>query len=185
MAFDTETSGLEDFKRDPDDPAQPHLLQLGAVMVDSQWREIQSFRMLVRPEGWVVAKEAVEVHGITTDMAHRYGLPAKVVLASFNSFLAVSRWAIAHNLEFDKRVIEREMRKLQAKDKGLSRGGLRKVCTMHTGAAAMPDGKFPSLALLYEILTDYEYREAHDGLADARAAMTCCRLLVEKRLIDP
>lgn len=185
FAFDTETSGLVDYKRAPDDPAQPRLVQLGAVLVDQEWREIQSFRLIIRPAGWVISEEAIAVHGITNDMANRYGVDVKIALSALLAFTKVCRWAIAHNWKFDSEIIKRERALLEAEHPGLERPRLRQVCTMITGAAAMPDGKYPSLAMLYEVLTDQEYLEAHDGLSDARAALTCCRKLLERKLIEP
>lgn len=184
LTFDTETSGLEDWKRDEDDPAQPHLVQIGAVVADRTWREIASIRLIVRPEGWTITKEATEVHGITNDVASRYGVHVKVALNALMGLVATCKYIAAHNMDFDTRIVQREIRRLGSTDPGLSRTRLRKICTMNTGAAIMPDGKYPNLAMLYEGLIGEPHTEAHDGLSDARAAMQCFRRLVERKLIE-
>ena len=49
LAYDTETTGLPLFKEPSEDPRQPHIVQLGALLVDLDTRKtIASMDVIVR-----------------------------------------------------------------------------------------------------------------------------------------
>ena len=95
LFFDTETTGKADFTAPPDAPHQPHLVELGALLVSDQGRELARLEMLVRPDGWTIPADATRVHGITTERAAREGLPLEEVFAAF---LALARSAVPQPL---------------------------------------------------------------------------------------
>jgi len=173
LSFDTETSGLFDFKKPITDPGQPRLLQLAAVLSDNSGRERGLMSVLIRPDEWEVADGAFAVHGIATAQASAVGVPVVEALALFMRMLDQATHLIAFNLEFDCRVIERELFLLGANAASWKRGRLNRVCPMLLGAALRDDGKWPKLAWLYEYLFSEKHEAAHDGLADARAALRC------------
>lgn len=49
LAFDSETSGMPDFNKQAEDPSQPHIVQLGAILFDSNRRVVSELNLLVRP----------------------------------------------------------------------------------------------------------------------------------------
>ncbi|WP_182340872.1 hypothetical protein [Comamonas koreensis] len=58
LAYDTETTGLPLFKEPSEHPDQPHIVQLGAILVDLNTRTtIASMDVIIRPDGWTIPDE--------------------------------------------------------------------------------------------------------------------------------
>lgn len=66
LYIDTETTSIPDAHQLPGHPAQPHLVQVGAVLFDGDWTERACLSLIVKPEGWTVPAAAQDVHGIST-----------------------------------------------------------------------------------------------------------------------
>ncbi len=49
LFYDTETTGLPDFKARSHEPTQPHIVQLGLAWFDEEGREIGHGELIVRP----------------------------------------------------------------------------------------------------------------------------------------
>ena len=49
LIFDTETTGMVEFRKPPEDPSQPDLIQLGMLLVDTQdWKPRARHSLLVQ-----------------------------------------------------------------------------------------------------------------------------------------
>lgn len=106
LFYDTETTGLPLFSEPSEHPHQPHIVQLGAALVDLDTRRVvNSIDVIVRPDGWTVPDEVASIHGITTEIASDVGLPAKTVIEMFLDLWAGKRVRIAHNEQFDARLV--------------------------------------------------------------------------------
>lgn len=105
LFFDTETSGLPLWGTPSDHPDQPHLVQLGALLVDMDSREVeQSLDVIIKPDGWTIPDDVANIHGITTERAMDEGIPEAEALEMFLEMWA-QRLRIAHNQSFDERLI--------------------------------------------------------------------------------
>jgi len=103
--YDTETTGLPLFNEPSEHPAQPHIVQLAACLVDLDTRHtIASMDVIIQPDGWTISEEVAAIHGITTEHARAVGVPAKLALQMFLE-LATGRKRIAHNEQFDARLV--------------------------------------------------------------------------------
>ena len=103
--YDTETTGLPLFSEPSEHPGQPHIVQLAACLVDLDTRNtIASMDVIIQPDGWTIPDEVAEIHGITTEHALAVGVPAKLALHLFLN-LAMGRKRIAHNEQFDARLV--------------------------------------------------------------------------------
>lgn len=184
LVLDTETSGLIVRGLPIEDPAQPRICQIGAVLYDSKFKEVGTYRTLIQPDGWGISEQATATHGIKTEDCSRYGIPVQAALLQIVQWIKVSRHVIAHNLTFDEAMFKREMELTKAADIGLERTRLRKHCTMKTGTALTDDGLYPSLANLHRMLTGEDFADAHDGLSDCYAAWRCFLHLHKLKLIE-
>lgn len=103
--FDTETTGLPLFSEPSEHPDQPHIVQLAACLVDLSMRHtIASMDVIIQPDGWTIPDEVAAIHGISTEHAKQVGIPEKLALQMFLE-LATGRTRIAHNEQFDARII--------------------------------------------------------------------------------
>ena len=123
LFFDTETSGLPRFRRAPAWmlPNWPRAVQLGWVLTDDQGQEVQAKCLTIRPSGFHFAADAVARHGITEAEAFETGSHLHEVLDLFSDDLQRADVLIAHNIQFDRKVMQAEF--LREKRKNLFRGG--------------------------------------------------------------
>lgn len=164
-----------------DHPVQPHLVQLGALLADDDGRTVASADLIVKPEGYVIPRSASDVHGITTEIAEKYGLPLLLVVGVFVNLRAKADKIVAHNLPFDERImataIHRTGRKVTLQVP------TQRACTMEMAepimkipatakmVAAGYGDKFkkPNLTECYRYFFDEELEGAHSAIIDARA----------------
>ena len=200
LPYDTETTGLHyGFKsKSLTDPSHPHLVQVSALIVDTETKRVnQSINLVVRPDGWEIPEEAANVHGITTEYAEAWGSAEKSVLDIFLELwlggLTQPLERIAHNAAFDKNVITttiaRHYGQCELLDAWTSG---RDFCTMQAAkpivnAQTKPHAttgktriKFPNLIETYEYFFGEKFDKAHTANADVVATMNIYFALMEE-----
>lgn len=103
--FDTETTGFPLWKEPSDDPRQPHLVDIAALLYSPTGELIDSFETIIRPDGWVIPDEVAAIHGITTEMAMDLGIPEADALEGFLAIHERAGMRVAHNCSFDDRIL--------------------------------------------------------------------------------
>ncbi len=180
VAFDTETDGINN----------PRLVELGAVLVDlsddGTTTERASISLVVRPDGYEIPAGAAAVHGISTELALAIGVPLVVAVSVLTNLWAVAEVRVAHNLEFDDRVLDGALATLGRASTLRRPPG---ICTKDLAAPILnlpptnrmvqfghgDKPKSPSLAEAYRRFFGEDPPNAHSALADARA---CARVYV-------
>ena len=115
ICYDTETTGLPDYKNPSEGPQQPHIVELAAKVVNlDTMAVVDFFSCLIKPAGWTWDEndEAYQAHGITFEQAMDEGIPEPDALAQF---LAMHNSAvdlrIGHNEAFDQRILRIAMKR--------------------------------------------------------------------------
>ncbi len=182
FVFDTETTGLIDWKMPNDHPCQPNMVSLAAIQLDENLNELASIYVLVRPEGWEIPAEATAIHGITTAVAYQYGLPINSVLRLIEQLTASCGTVAGFNIEYDRRIVHLES--LRALKPLAIDHQPEFFCVMKsmTDICKIPHKtrggfKFPKLAEAYQHATGKELYSAHNALADVRATVEVYRYL--------
>lgn len=174
LPFDTETTGLPDWKLPSESEHQPHLVQLAAILCDDETREIQEqLDVIIKPDGWVIPDEASEIHGITTERAMDEGIPEAEALDAFINLYKKCSLRVAHNTTFDNRVIRIALKRYtpdlisddEWKDKSTY------FCTLMNARKIMGGKSGHTLAEAYLHFTGKELQDAHTAMADAKACM--------------
>lgn len=84
LSYDTETTGIPDWKIPSDSPDQPHLVSLAAILVNAETREVvDSMDVIIKPDGWEIPQETIDIHGITMEIAEKEGIPEQEALEMF------------------------------------------------------------------------------------------------------
>lgn len=170
LAFDTETSELD----------RPMLVEVGAVLMEDD-RERAAVSLIVRPDGWRISPGAARVHGITQEYASALGVPLVVAVSALTNLWANAEFRVAHNLEFDEKVVALACGHLGRTSSLPAPPGR---CTMQLAAPilALPPTermiaagygdkpKSPSLAECCRHFFGEEPAGHHSALADARSA---------------
>ncbi|MEM8523285.1 MAG: 3'-5' exonuclease [Bacteroidota bacterium] len=182
LFFDTETNSKYQ--------SSARLVHLAFIKTNENGKELQRFSELVRPENFSIDNS--EIHGITQDVALKNGVNAQFALHEFLNALSDCDLLIAHNIEYDKKVIFNELKAL-----GLTKKYFNTIyntptlCTMQSSTAYcdIRDGgrerpKFPRLSELYKKLFQKDYPQNHHALTDVEAAMHCFFELKERKVIE-
>lgn len=175
LVFDTETTGMANFKAPASDPSQPFIVQLGAILYDDNKRVVAEMNLLVKPDGWTIPPEASAIHGITTEMCEKYGLPLVTVIKLFMTFVKRASILIAHNFPFDKMLVWASLLRLQLAPEIVLFLEAKSHCTMaaSTDVLKLPGKygsyKWPNLQEAHVHFTGARFEGAHDAMADVRA----------------
>ena len=106
LFFDTETTNLPLFSEPSEDPRQPHIVQLAALLVDLDTRQVlEELNVIIKPDGWVSEPKALETHGITTERGLAEGIDEAVAVERFLAMWLKAQHRIAHNEGFDQRIL--------------------------------------------------------------------------------
>ncbi len=189
LFFDTETTGLPDFKSPSNAEHQPHIVQFAAILVDPITRtERASIDVIVKPDGWTIPDEVAAIHGITNEIAMACGVDERTVADLFFSLREQAVVEVAHNASFDRRI----MRIAALRHLGMTREMIevsesgKVFCTMKAAqpivnlpptermlAAGFKGPKQPKLSECIRHFFDEDLDGAHNALVDVRA---CARI---------
>ena len=109
LFFDTETTGFFQDRLPTDHPDQPYIVQLAAELSDDEGKPIAGFSFIVDPgisDGVFIPDRASGVHGITNDRAVQFGVSAEFALSAFTHLYQRADIVCAHNIKFDRGVME-------------------------------------------------------------------------------
>lgn len=185
--FDTETTGFPLFKERSDHPDQPHLVDIAALLYDDVGHLVDSFEAIIKPDGWIIPDQAAAVHGITTEMAHDLGINEADALEGFLAIQARAGLRIAHNLNFDDRIMRIALVRYRGEDEAnrYRDGAGFCTCSNSTKLVQCPPTpkmiaagrgrqfKQPNLGEAYRFFTGEELQGAHRAKADAEG---CARV---------
>ena len=183
LFYDTETTGLTNWRAGPSDPSQPHIVQLAGVLMDDDRQDVEVLNVLVRPDGYDIPAAASDVHGITQEKALADGIPLWQAVWQFERLMRLASLRIAHNAGFDDLVLATAYHRL-----GLapSLDGQDAFCTKEatTPILKLPGRypgkyKWPKLAEAYRYFFDKDIEDAHDALADVRACADVYYALID------
>jgi DNA polymerase-3 subunit epsilon len=185
LFFDTETTGLVNKHLAAEDPRQPDVVQLAALLTDTTERTLASMNVLVKPN-MPIEPGAAKAHGISQADAERYGLDPKEAFAMFGALVEKADVLVAHNISFDALVMRAAWHKTFESDLRDKLQGKRAFCTMRAmtpvtkilgpRAKHKSDWKWPKLSECIEFFFAEELIGAHDAMVDVKA---CARVYFE------
>ena len=192
LFFDTETTGVPDrsAKWDTDFKDYPHVVQIAWL----HGCKVESH--IIRPDGWEIPQETVDVHGITTEYALEHGEPFAAVVDMFIQDCHDAGLICGHNIHFDTSIIKanilrelgREYYDANDVESALYKG--KRIDTMRPTMkwvdARMANGrvKFPNLSELYSRCFPGETFPAHDALEDVKAVARCLPVILGLGLVE-
>ena len=192
LFFDTETTGIPErsWNWDTDFEQYPHVVQMAWM----HGCKVETH--IIRPDGWEIPQETVDVHGITTEYALEHGEPFASVVDMFIQDCHDAGLICGHNIHFDTSIIKanilrelgREYYDANDVENALYKG--KRIDTMRPTMkwvdARMANGrlKFPNLSELYSRCFPGESFPAHDALEDVKAVAKCLPVILELGLVE-
>ncbi len=190
LIFDTETTGLpQNYKAPVTDVGNwPRLVQLAWQTHDEKGNLVAARNYIVKPDGFTIPFNSEKVHGISTERAEREGYSLETVLDVFEEDLRATQHLIAHNIEFDEKILGAEYHRT-GKDTILWE--ISRICTKKesTDFCRIPGGKgkdykWPNLDELHHKLFDEGFEEAHNAAADVEATARCFLELLRREVLS-
>jgi DNA polymerase III epsilon subunit-like protein len=200
LFFDTETTGFLK-GNDLTNPSQPHVVQLGAALLDGAGTVLETLDLIAKPDGYVIPKEAAEVHRITTEIALEKGVPLKEILERFDALIQKTELVVCHNIAYDRNVMLANYHKqsLHESDLFTNFAGRDTYCTMSSKEVinwcALPPtqkmknaGRFhyktPNLTELHTKCFGEGFGDAHNAFADVKATANVFFFLKKQGIIN-
>ena len=177
LIFDTETTGLPKSWKSPasDVSNWPRLVQIAWETYDEQGKQTGAQSQIVKPEGFIIPRDATRVHGIGNEKARSAGRDLREVLEEFRVRIHDSSIVVSHNMQFDENVVLAEYHRL-----GIPNDLHRRIriCTMRQTAdfCRIPGRngyKWPTLVELHAKLFGENCAETHDAGADVAICSKC------------
>lgn len=189
IIFDTETTGLLNSGGPMD--KQPYVCQFAAILYEYKKQELTKLAehdLLIKPP-IPIPESCTEVHGISDDTVaekESFGHHAAFIAQLFKD----ADIAVAHNIDFDDRILQNEFLRL-----GLNKDFLpattydtmletKELCQLKAGNFGERI-KNPTLSELHLHLFGEEFANAHNALADVAATGRCLAELIRIKHYKP
>lgn len=192
LFFDTETTDLPNFKLSSTDTSQPHIVQLAALLEDSEGVLRGEINLLIRPDGYDIS-DSTKHHGITHETAEKYGVPVEVAVGLFLQMLDKSQLVVGHNVSMDFFMMRIAAHRCKLKDP--KEYPIEKFDTMHESKnivklpptekmlrAGFKSFKSPNLQEAHKHFMGVEFEGAHDAMNDVKATRAVYYKILKDRL---
>jgi DNA polymerase III epsilon subunit-like protein len=177
LIFDTETTGIPKDWHAPISNSSnwPRLVQIAWTLLDCEKSYLDKKNFIIKPSGFEIPLEASKIHKITTAYAINNGVDLITVLNQFNEAINKCSHIIAHNIDFDEKIVKAEFYRCGIQN---NIDNKTKICTMKIStdycAISGPYGfKWPKLEELYKKLFSENFIEAHNAEKDLEATQRC------------
>jgi DNA polymerase-3 subunit epsilon len=168
VIFDTETTGLN-----PDKGAR--IIQLALRLIDPQGTELLRYETYIDPEESIPA-ESADIHGITDDMvaqAPRF----HDVWPKIEQLFRENVW-VAHNLDFDQRMLESEVRRIGETTAPVA----GRSCTLQFARLSHPHASHKLDQCISRLGIEPDQSMLHDAGYDTWACMQLVLALIGKNI---
>ena len=193
IVFDTETTGIPSSKAELS--AQPWIIQFASItyeydFISRELKEVSRIDQLIKPDV-EVTYETTEFTGISNQMlenAPRFSEVVDKILEAFNQ----SDVAVAHNLDFDQKMMEIELARIERPTKFLpekifdTMKQTRDLCRL-PGRIGSGSYKNPRLSELHTFLFSHGFDNAHNAIYDVMATGKCLGELLKRNhfILEP
>lgn len=189
IIFDTETTGLpRDFNAPITDSENwPRCIQIAWQLHDEMGELVEQKDFIIQPDGFDIPFDSEKIHGISTALAQKDGIPLDDALDHFLEALSKAKFVVGQNIDFDINIVGAELHR-RNKDTGLINYKKLDTCTEKTAELCkIPGGrggkfKLPTLTELHEYLFGEAFAEAHNASADVEATTRCFLELVRREV---
>jgi len=185
IIFDVETTGLPIGKNVPIHKTEfyPFIVQFSWMVYDRKKTKVVKLcdYIIQLPEGEIIPQSSINIHGITNERMRREGVDIVEVLREFTKDMLDSDILVAHNLIFDKTVIQVEYLR-NGKINWLGRHRKNEYCTMKNSIDMCKIErkgkygsyyKFPKLMELHQFLYRKVPNNLHNSLVDIFVCFRC------------
>lgn len=163
LIIDTETTGFPVESRPIDWAGQPWPVEIAALLCDDDLRVRSTLHVLVVPPV-DIPEETTKIHGITIEVARRFGVPPRGAMGALMRLYAVADVVVAHSVTFDDFIVR----------SACARSGVPFLdrplrCTKEAASKLLEEGHSTRLAPVRLALCGRETPQWHSALPDVEA----------------
>ena len=111
LVFDTETTGLLDFKRPSHAEGQPRMCSMTNLLCNDDGEIFAIYDELIRPDGWECTVESTAVNKITTEDCIERGVPVLEALIAWEDAVKMADVIVGYNIPYDLKMLRGELRR--------------------------------------------------------------------------
>lgn len=183
LVFDTETSGL--IPKKYESPECPYILQLACILVDtdgSKVNKIDSINEIINAPINKLDDKVMEITGLTIEKV-KSGVDIVPLLNKFKNMLENSDVMVAHNLDFDLKMIkiEFERNNIELNTPGSSYCTMKnstQICSIERENSFGKYLKWPTLEELHKhLFPGLDVKNLHDAYVDSILCLRCYLML--------
>ena len=190
LVFDVETTGLptrESFYRRFPEPRkfefynESRIVELAYKVYDNDNKLVKALSVLIKPNDFEIHNS--DIHGITQNMADKYGTRIDIALANFLIDMDNVDVLVSHNMEFDLNIVLAEMWRMMSLGQNTHNinyldietlSSKKKVCTMKFAHKQLGYVRYPKLVDLYKTLCgNTNWKQEHRALDDVDKCAQC------------
>lgn len=183
LVFDTETTGLFNFDLPADDPSQPRLLSICAILLDENMEEVDRMYEYIKHEGLVIDEdgEACKVNGITQDVHDNEGKPFPEIWERYGHMTDACCGITSFGIGFDQKMLRGEARRYDLPD----RYGFRPTWCMISNLHKLPQvgRRMKLVEAAVKIGIDVDQERAHLADYDTELAVALYRAYQEEGVL--
>jgi len=190
LIFDTETTGLPRNYNAPisDLDNWPRMVQIAWQLHDDSGALLHHDSIIIKPEGYTIPFNAVQIHGISNERANEEGLDLKTILIQFAEVINKTSYLCGHNIEFDINIIGAEFLRCGLPNIFEGKQSIDTKSDETTAFCAIPGGrggkfKWPTLTELYSKLFNDKFAEAHNAAFDVAATAKVFFEIIKRKII--
>jgi hypothetical protein len=90
-------------------PFQPRVVRVAAGLYTDKADEVAMIDLTIKPDGWSVPDTMAEIHGTTTELANKRGIPIKTALSAIVHLADQAEVLVSYRAGFLCRVIQGEL----------------------------------------------------------------------------
>lgn len=173
--LDTETTGLVLYDRPLSDPSQPHLVELGALLVDdSRDCTLAAIDTLIYPATFdFMPEDVLALHGITYDDCLRHGMDLLQALSFLSLMVLSAKEIVVANMPFEWAMAQMSAARAGTPNLLSFMQGVKWRDTTTMGREVFPNlplashGRGPRQKDIYRALFGEEHTGKHRALSDA------------------
>ena len=197
LIFDTETTGIVNFKLPADHADQPDMVEIAALMMTGPDTVVDELDTLIQPDGWSLSPELTAIHGITDEMCDERGVPIADALTELLRMIDRADVVCGFAVDFDLKLVRGACRRLGMDDRYLAVKRKKFDCmykckdlckvppTEKQIAAGFSAFKQPTLKEASEILLGLDLSEAHQAMVDVKATAALYWMLQGQTPAEP
>jgi DNA polymerase-3 subunit epsilon len=170
LVFDTETTGFLHGRLPIGHSDQPKIVQLAAVLCREDQTEVMRLDVVIYQD--VVPAESTKAHGLTEEFVKAVGVNEGAALSLFEDMLSIADIVVAHNIDYDRKVVTNAVRLLDGTPDTDPFAGKQLFCTMKAATPILKlprkSGgiKSPSLTECVKHLLGRDHVTAHTAIGD-------------------